>query len=135
MKCFIDTNILIDILSGRDGSASSKRLFALAFLQKVELSMSALSLVNAIYICKRLKLDIDQTKEKLMSISSFVNIQDLSGQTAIDCLHCQWKDYEDATQHLTALASDCDYIVTHNLKDFTLSQIPVLSPDAVISLI
>ncbi|MBK8506061.1 MAG: hypothetical protein IPL46_30020 [Saprospiraceae bacterium] len=39
-----------------------------------------------------------------------------------------FKDFEDGLQYYTALESQCDLIVTRNLRDFKESAIPVLSP-------
>ena len=38
-----------------------------------------------------------------------------------------WKDYEDATQHRSAIDEQADCIVTRNKKDFKASTIPVLT--------
>ena len=40
-------------------------------------------------------------------------------------LSSDWKDYEDATQHCSALVEGADCIVTRNKKDFQKSNIPV----------
>ena len=39
-----------------------------------------------------------------------------------------WKDYEDATQHRSAIDEQADCIVTRNKKDFKAAQIPVFEP-------
>jgi len=40
----------------------------------------------------------------------------------------KFKDCEDGIQYYSALESQCQLIVTRNLKDFKNSKIPVLSP-------
>jgi len=40
----------------------------------------------------------------------------------------KFKDFEDGIQYYSALESQCQLIVTRNLKDFKNSKIPVLSP-------
>ena len=41
----------------------------------------------------------------------------------------KWKDYEDATQHRSAIEEQADCIVTRNKKDFKASIILVLTPE------
>ena len=38
-------------------------------------------------------------------MADFVDVADLSGQNVIDMLSSVWKDYEDATQHRSAIGS------------------------------
>lgn len=40
---------------------------------------------------------------KLKMIADFVDVVDLRGQNVIDMLDSGWKDYEDATQHRSAV--------------------------------
>ena len=42
-------------------------------------------------------------------------------------LNSGWKDYEDATQHRSAIDENSDCIVTRNKKDFKASTIPVMT--------
>ena len=51
---------------------------------------------------------------------------DLSGQNVVDMLNSGWRDYEDATQHRSAIDEQADCIVTRNKKDFKASTLPVL---------
>jgi predicted nucleic acid-binding protein len=39
-----------------------------------------------------------------------------------------FKDFEDGIQYYTALESQCELILTRNMKDFKKSSIPVFSP-------
>ena len=50
-------------------------------------------------------------------MSNFVDVLDLQGNTVIEMLSSDWKDYEDATQNATALRAEGDCIVTRNKKD------------------
>lgn len=65
---------------------------------------------------------------KLRLIADFVDVADLSGQNVVDMLSSGWKDYEDATQHRSAVDELADCIVTRNKKDFKASSITVLTP-------
>ena len=94
---------------------------------KFEIVLSSLSFVNAMYLAKKYKRDIDNVAQSLYLISQFVSISDLEGDNVISSLYSEWKDYEDATQYYCAKKYSCEYIVTRNCKDFVKSTIPVLN--------
>ena len=71
---------------------------------------------------------MDEVYSKLRLIADFVDVADLSGQNVVDMLNSGWKDYEDATQHRSAIDEQADCIVTRNKKDFKGSLITVLTP-------
>lgn len=54
MRVFVDTNILVDLICLREGFAeNAQKLFALGYMGKLNLQLSSLSLVNAMYICRK----------------------------------------------------------------------------------
>ena len=128
MKVYVDTNVLIDFVCQRvDFAASANRLMALGSMGKVQLQISALSYVTAMYVAH--KYEYQNVKESLLFIAGFVEILDLCGTTVVDTLSTEWKDYEDATQHATARRGGADCIITRNLKDFKQSTLPVYTVD------
>ena len=44
-----------------------------------------------------------------------------------DALASQFKDFEDAMQYYTAIRAKADVIITRNGKDFSSSQLPVMT--------
>ena len=132
MNIFIDTNILFDFVFRRQGFYEDAfKVFALAGNKDHCLFVSALSVVNGVYVAKRHNLPLDDIKKAFKEISSFVNVVDLTGKTVKDCLDIDWKDYEDSTQYLTAASVDADVIVTRNKKDFSESTIAVKLPSEI----
>lgn len=124
MRVYVDTNILLDFVCNRQPFAEdAKKLFAHGYIGDYELLTSALSIVNAVYIGRKYKHD--EIKTFLKGITSFVQVIDLRGNTVVDMLSSEWKDYEDATQNASAIQADSDCIVTRNKKDFLNSALPV----------
>ncbi len=124
MKVFIDTNILIDFVCGREPFAEdAKKLFAYGYLGRLRLMTSSLSIVNAMYIAH--KYGHDEVKGLLHKVSSFVDVLDLQGCVVVEMLSSDWKDYEDSTQNQTAVVACADCIVTRNKKDFSKSSLPI----------
>ena len=126
MKAYVDTNILIDLVCAREPFFNdAKSLFALGYRDDVDLSISALSFVNTMYIGRKYQLTKEQLIHSLTIIADFVDVLDLRGRDVVDMLASGWKDYEDATQHAGALLANADCIVTRNKKDFLMATIPV----------
>ena len=73
-------------------------------------------------------------KQRIKSILSFVSVCDLQADVVIKSLDSDWKDYEDAVQHMSAIKVKADCIVTRNKKDFRKSVIPVYTIDELMSL-
>ena len=129
MRAYVDTNILVDlVLSRQEFLPNAQRIFALGYAGEVQLVVSALSFVNTIYLGRKYKFPMDDVLSKLRMIADFVDVADLSGQNVVDMLTSGWRDYEDATQHRSAIDEQTDCIVTRNKKDFKASTLPVLTP-------
>lgn len=128
MKVYVDTNILIDLVCCREEFlADAQYLFTLGYMKKIQVSLSALSFVNTVYISRKYHFPTQEIKKSLSSIASFTEIAGLTGDVVTWALSCNWTDYEDATQYQSALFVNADCIVTRNKKDFFQSAIPVYS--------
>ena len=133
MTVFVDTNILIDLLCERESFVQSARmLFAYGYSGRLTLVLSSLSLVNAVYIAR--KYGYIDVRERLDDITEFVEVVDLRKEVAKRALTCEWKDYEDAVQYMSAIKENADCIVTRNKKDFRKSVIPVYTIEELMSL-
>lgn len=134
MKAYIDTNILVDlVLSRQEFLLDAQRVFALGYAGECRLVVSALSFVNTVYLARKYKYPLNEVYDKLRMVADFVDVADLRGQNVVDMLGIEWKDYEDATQHRSAIDVNADCIVTRNKKDFKKSTIAVLTPKELFS--
>ena len=133
MKVFVDTNILLDFLCEREPFVQNARmLFAYGYAGRMSLVLSSLSLVNAVYISK--KYGYVDARERLADITEFVRVVDLHEDVAREALVCDWKDYEHAVQHMSAIKVKADCMVKRNKKNFWKSVIPVYTIDELMSL-
>jgi predicted nucleic acid-binding protein len=129
MRVFIDTNVIIDLLAKREPFyIESQKIFSLSDTNQIELIISSLSIVNTYYILN----DVMKMKDARLIIGKFkvlVQSSDLSDKIIELALNdAKFKDFEDGVQYYSALESQCQLIVTRNLKDFKNSKIPVLNP-------
>ncbi len=129
MNVFIDKNVIIDLLAKREPFyQESLQLFSLADSNQLELTVSALSLINTYYILN----DVMKLKDARSIIGKFkvlVESHALNDKVFDLALNdFDFKDFEDGIQYYTALESKANLIITRNLKDFKHSMIPVMSP-------
>ena len=127
-KLFIDTNIVIDLLSRREPFFDeSAKLFSLADKKIIELNISSLTVANTSYTLLR-KTDTKKAKEILRKLRLIVNILPLDDKIIGLALNDDsFSDFEDGLQYFTAIENNQDFIITKNLKDFKASKLPVMT--------
>lgn len=98
---FLDTNVVVDLLQKREGFYQySAQIFSLGFENKLQLFVSPITFSTASYLLR--KLGTEAIKNVLKDLRLIVDVVEM----------------------------DYDVIVTRNIKDFSESEINVLSPDA-----
>jgi len=127
-RLLIDTNIVIDLLSKREGFYNEAAiLFSLADKNKLILAVSSLTFANTHYIISKLK-----TKKEARSILQRfkVLVETLSLDDKITELSLsdeKFTDFEDGLQYYSAIENQIDVIITRNKKDFKHSKLPVMT--------
>lgn len=134
MKLFFDTNVWIDFLAERAPFyLPAATLMTYADEGKCEIVISSLSMVNAHFICcERASMPLSIWKHKINSTKEIIDVCPIEASDIYASCDSEWKDYEDGVQYFAAQKQGCNYIVTRNPKDFTLSDIEVLTPDQAI---
>ncbi|HET9571023.1 MAG TPA: PIN domain-containing protein [Bacteroidales bacterium] len=129
-KLFLDTNIIIDLLSERQPFYTEAALiFSLADKKELEISVSTLSFATTNYILLQSKKS-DEAKQILRKLKLIVKVLSLDEKIVELALNdSDFKDFEDGLQYYTAIENGHDAIITRNLKDFKKSRIPVMTAD------
>lgn len=127
-KIFIDTNIVIDLLSRREpffGEAAN--LFSLADKKNIVLTVSSLTIANIGYTLLRQKTS-NEAKAILRKLRLIIEILPLDDKIIGLALNDDsFTDFEDGLQYFTAIENEQDIIITRNLKDFKNSKLPVMT--------
>lgn len=131
MKCFLDTNVIVDLLLERTPFyEAAATILTLADEQDFMICTSALSIANAHYICcERAKMPVDMWRKKIVGLGEMLSFLSLDEQNIKNACAVNWKDFEDSLQYFSAKRNGCDFIVTRNAKDFLLSDIAVVTPE------
>jgi predicted nucleic acid-binding protein len=127
-KLFVDTNIVIDLLSRREPFfEEAAELFSLADKKKIELSVSSLTIANTSYALLR-QMDSNKAKSVLRKLRLILKVLPLDDKIIGLALNDEtFSDFEDGLQYFTAIEVEQDLIITRNLKDFKNSKLPTMT--------
>ena len=126
MRLFLDTNIVVDLLEGREPFCyDAAQLFTMAHDKKVELLVSPMTFSTASFLLR--KHGPEGVRNLLSNLRQLVSVTISDERTVDDSIASQFKDFEDAMQYYTALNAKAEIIITRNGKDFTASYHPVMT--------
>ncbi len=127
-KLFIDTNIVIDLLSRRKPFfEAAAELFSLADKKQVELSVSSLTIANTSYALLR-QMDSNKAKSVLRKLRLILKVLPLDDKIIGLALNDEtFSDFEDGLQYFSAIEDEQELIITRNLKDFKNSKLPTMT--------
>ena len=127
-KLFVDTNIVIDLLSRREPFfEEAATVFSLADKKQIKLAVSSLTIANTSYALLR-QMDSNKAKSILRKLRLIVKILPLDDKIVGLALNDEtFSDFEDGLQYFTAIENGQEMIITRNLKDFRNSKLPTMT--------
>lgn len=128
-KVFVDSDIILDLLSNREPFyIHSAHLFSAADKNDIKLFVSSLSFANLNYILSR-QFSADQVKKKLLKFKTLVTVLSVTDKIVELGLSSDFKDFEDAMQYFTATENNIKILLTRNLKDYKNAEISVMTAE------
>lgn len=125
-RLFLDTNIVVDLLDRREPFChDAVRLFTMAYYKQVQLIVSPMTFSTASFLLHR--HGSEGVRNLLSNFRQLSRVAASDERTVDDSLTSQFKDFEDAMQYYTALRAKADVIITRNGRDFTASELPVMT--------
>ena len=132
-KVFVDTDVCIDLLSGRKPfNKTAEILFSLADKGKIKIYVSSLSFANIDYVL-RSQYSTTHSRQIIGTFKTIVNVLPVDSKTIDLAVASDFNDFEDAIQYCCAIENNLTTIVTRNIKDYKKATINVLTPEAFIS--
>jgi predicted nucleic acid-binding protein len=129
MKVLIDTNVALDILLSRQPHyLSAVRIYGMAESNTIECYISASAITDIFFLAKSY-LGKKPTKEALKALLRVFRPATVTDNDIFYALTLDWDDFEDSVQFAVAYSFSADYIVTRNVKDYSSSSIPALTPE------
>lgn len=128
MVVLIDTNIIIDYLTERNGFfESSRNVIEICSSEDVQGYVAFHSIPNIWFILRK-KPD-NERRKMLKNICTILTVTGASHQDVINAIDTDnFKDFEDCLQDKCAAVVHADYIVTRNTDDFTNSMTKIITP-------
>ncbi len=129
-KIFLDTNIILDFLGEREGFyEASAKIMTLADKKKIQVYTSPSSISNVFYVLTRYE-NSKIALEKIRKFKLLCSMSVMDDEVVEKAINSNFKDFEDAMQYFSALASNCNIIITRNEKDFKNAMIPVMNAES-----
>ena len=129
MRILIDTNVILDALTGRQPHFDdADKIIKLCADKKVQGYLAAHSISNIFYILRK-DLPIEDIRIVLLNLCEILEVEGVDSRKVKSALNRgDFKDLEDCIQDECAAAIKADYIVTRNKKDFENSIVPAILP-------
>lgn len=136
MRVLIDTNIMIDAITNRDGrSGFSAQVIDLCAGGIIEGLLAPHSLSNIYYILRKDYSDA-QRRIILRRYSEILAVVELNKEIIDSAINnTVITDFEDALQHACAETAGADYIVTRNSKDYAGSVVRAVLPEELLKIL
>jgi len=127
-KIFVDSDIIIDVATGRlPFFGNSKSVLTLLEHGFAVGYVSSNIITNVYYVLRKISSH-EKAKEFLSSILGYMTVISVEHRSVLEALGSEFKDFEDAVQHYSALANNCEIIITRNIDDYEKSEIQVMTP-------
>jgi len=134
VKLLLDTNVIVDVLSRRDGHEPSIAVIRQCEIGKASGFISATTVTDVVYILRK-HIPPPNVREAVQTLLGIVDVAGVLKSDISSALISRMRDFEDAVQAACALRIGAKYIVTRNLKDYVQSPVAAMSPDAVLEVL
>ena len=134
MKLLLDTNIVIDIASKRQGYVASRDLLRFCELHRVEGFVSTTTVTDAMYILRKY-LAPGSVREAVRVLLNILDVVEVQKSDVMCALEGDWRDFEDAVQAACATRNKMNYIVSRNVEDFSASAVKAISPEEALKIL
>ena len=136
MRILVDTNIIIDALTGREPfREAAEQVFLIAANRAEDMYITASSVTDIYYLVRKHLHSTEQSKDVMSKLFELFYILDVTSGDCMDALASEMKDYEDAVITCCAYRSQVDYIVTRNIKDYAVSKVRAILPEKFVEII
>ncbi|MBK3332935.1 PIN domain-containing protein [Persephonella atlantica] len=128
MRILVDTNVILDLLLDREPFSTQAGIL-ISQIEKGKLTgLLCATTITTIYylITKSLsKREADKSLDLLFSLFEIAPVNRIVLETA---KNLKFKDFEDAVIYSSAIHSNVDVVITRNIRDFKMNEIPIYEP-------
>ena len=136
MRILFDTNIILDVLLKREPFyENAANVLKATENSDIKEFVSASAITDIYYIAYKTLRDKAKVKELLKSILRIVSVAGIPAEDIYSSLELDWNDFEDSIQYSSAVGNDMDGLITRNVKDYSLAELPIWTPEAFLEII
>ena len=127
----IDTDVILDLFFDRQPfSEYSAQVIGLCETNKIKGFVTPVIYSNVYYLLKQTARQ-DKVINNLKQLLMITDVLPMDKEVVSNALNSGFKDFEDSLQNFAAMKhGEIDVILTRNLKDFSKSEIGVLTPES-----
>lgn len=135
MIALVDTNVVLDVMLGREPHLSgSCAVLAAIETGRCQGLLCATTITTIYYIAQR-QIGHQASLGRISELMSTFGIAPVNQGVLGSAISRVMRDFEDAVLHEAALQAGAHCIVTRNINDFGLGEIPVYNPEQFIGAI
>ena len=135
MRILFDTNVVLDVLLDREPYSSiSAKLFSKVESGEISGYVCATTITTIHYLARKV-IGADRAMEEIYKLMKLFEIAPVNRAVLDTAVSADFKDFEDAVVHESALYKEAQGIVTRDLNGFTKSKIQVYSPEELLSML
>ena len=125
----IDTDVILDFFFDREPfSENAARIFSLCESGKIKGFVTPVICSNTYYLLRQIARH-EIVIERLSKLMTFMDVISMNREVVIQALSSGFKDFEDALQNFASAHSGIvDVVLTRNVKDYSKSDLGVLTP-------
>lgn len=128
LDLFVDTNIVLDHVGRREPFYQlSRKVLLLGVVGEARTFINTNMLADMIYLLRK-DYGSAGAQRLVRENLSFLQVVGVSPDDASMALKAEWSDFEDCLVARCAEKVQADFIVTRNVKDFSRSMVPAISP-------
>lgn len=132
-KVLIDTDVILDFFFDRQPFVEySAQVLGLCETNKIKGYVTPVIYSNVYYLLRQTARH-DKVIHSLKQLLMITDVLVMDKEVVSNALNSGFKDFEDSLQNFAAMGhGEIDVILTRNLKDFSKSEIGVLTPESYI---
>ncbi|MBU1368267.1 MAG: PIN domain-containing protein [Bacteroidetes bacterium] len=132
-KVLIDTDVILDFFFDRQPFAEyAAQVMGLCEAGKIKGYASPVIYSNVYYLLRQ-TASHEKVIDKLKQLLMITDVLLMDKEVVSEALNSGFKDFEDSLQNFAAMKhGEIDVILTRNVKDFSKSEIGVLTPESYI---
>lgn len=129
-RVLIDTDVILDFFFDREPfSNHAAKILSLCETKEIEGYITAVIISNVYYLLRQ-SAPHDKVLSKIEQLITILNVLTIDKSTIQQAIKSNFKDFEDALQHFSAVSSEqITLILTRNIKDYKNSQLAVMTPE------